>query len=237
YLLEGGRILAELKALEQTVSGARSQPRGLLRVAATLGFGRRHIAPALSAFGKAFPEVELQLHLTERPVNLVEQGFDATIRFGELPDSRLTARRLLSNQRVLCASPAYLSQHGEPRTPSDLVAHRCIVIRESDETYGTWHLHQDQQQETVKVRGTVSTNDGESALGWALDGWGILLRSKWDTAPYLQDGRLRLVLPAWSLPPADVYLVYPSNTNLSAKTRALVDFMVQWFGEVGWQTR
>lgn len=232
YLLEGGRILAELQALEQTVSGARSQPRGLLRVAATLGFGRRHIAPALSAFGKAFPEVELQLHLTDRPVNLVEQGFDATIRFGELPDSRLTARRLLSNQRVLCASPAYLSQHGEPRTPSDLVAHRCIVIRESDETYGTWHLNQDQQQETVKVRGTVSTNDGESALGWALDGWGILLRSKWDTAPYLQDGRLIQVLPTWSLPPADAYLVYPSNTNLSAKTRALVDFMVQWFGKV-----
>jgi len=241
YLLEGGRILAELQMLEQTVSGACSQPRGLLRVAATLGFGRRHVAPALSAFGKAFPEVELQLHLTDRPVNLVEQGFDATIRFGELPDSRLTARRLLSNQRVLCAAPAYLSQHGEPRTPSDLVAHRCIVIRESDETYGTWHLHQNlhqaQQQQTVKVRGTVSTNDGESALGWALDGWGILLRSKWDTAPYLQDGRLRQVLPAWSLPPADVYLVYPSNANLSAKTRALVDFMVQWFGEAGRQTR
>lgn len=241
YLLEGGRILAELQALEQTVSGARSLPRGLLRVAATLGFGRRHIAPALSAFGKAFPEVELQLHLTDRPVNLVEQGFDATIRFGELPDSRLTARRLLSNQRMLCASPAYLSQHGEPRTPSDLVAHRCIVLRESDETYGTWHLHQNlnqkQQQETVKVRGAVSTNDGESALGWALDGWGILLRSQWDTAPYLQDGRLRQVLPSWSLPPADVYLVYPSSTQLSAKTRALVDFMVQWFGEIGWQER
>lgn len=235
YLLEGGRILADLRALEHAVSGARSNPRGLLRIAATLGFGRRHIAPALSAFGRAYPEIELQLHLTDRSVNLVEQGFDAAIRFGELPDSRLTARRLLSNQRVLCASPGYLAQAGTIRMPSDLVAQRCIVIRESDETYGTWHLRQGEQQETVKVRGTVSTNDGECALAWALDGYGILLRSLWDAGPYLEDGRLQQVLPDWTLPPADVYLLYPTHHNLSAKTRALLDFLVAWFRDPVWQ--
>lgn len=115
------------------------------------------------------------------------------------------------------------------------MAQRCIVIRESDETYGTWHLRQGDRQETVKVRGTASTNGGESALAWALDGYGILLRSLWDAEPYLHDGRLRQVLPAWTLPPADVYLVYPTNSNLSAKTRALVDFLVRWFRTPAWQ--
>lgn len=229
YLLEGTKILADLASLEHMVTGARRAPRGLLKIAATLGFGRRQLAPALSAFAKAYPEVEVQLHLTEKLVNLVEQGFDAAIRFGDLPDSRLTARRLLSNRRVLCASPQYLEQAGEPRLPSDLMGHRCIVIRESDETYGTWHLHQGDQQETVKVRGLMSSNDGESALVWALEGHGILLRSLWDLTPYLSSGQLRQVLPLWELPSADICLIYPTNSNMSAKTRALVDFLCDWF--------
>lgn len=233
YLLDGARILSDLEALERTVAGARSSPRGLIKLAATLGFGRVHLAPALSAFARAYPEVEVQLHLTDRPVNLVEQGFDAAVRFGDLPDSRLTARRLMANQRVLCASPAYLAGAGEPTQPADLLAHQCIVIRESDETYGTWHLRQGNQQQTVKVRGMLSTNDGETATHWALQGHGILLRSEWDVARHVQSGQLRPVLPAWAPPPADVTLVYPSKSDLSAKTRALADFLKTWFDTDG----
>ena len=229
YLLEGARILSELDALERSVAGARSLPSGPLKIAATLGFGRTRLAPALSAFARAYPEVQVQLHLTERPVNLVEQGFDAVVRFGEQPDSRLTARRLLRNRRVLCASPGYLTQAGEPRLPSDLLAHRCIVIRESDETYGTWHLRQGSIQETVKVNGALSTNDGGAALAWALDDQGILQRSLWDIAALLASGQLREVLPDWKLPPADIYLVHASKSELSAKIRALSDFMRDWF--------
>lgn len=229
YLLDGARILSDLEALERTVAGARSSPRGLIKLAATLGFGRVHIAPALSAFARAYPEVEVQLHLTDRPINLVEQGFDAAIRFGDLPDSRLTARRLLANQRVLCASPGYLARAGEPTQPADLLGHQCIVIRESDETYGTWHLRQGDQQQTVKVRGMLSTNDGEAATHWALEGHGVLLRSEWDVERHLQSGQLRRVLSVWALPPADVTLVYPSKSDLSAKTRALADFLKHWF--------
>lgn len=229
YLLDGARILGDLEALERTVAGARSSPRGLIKLASTLGFGRVHIAPALSAFARAYPEVEVQLHLTDRTVNLVEQGFDAAVRFGDLPDSRLTARRLLANRRVLCASPAYLAQAGEPEQPADLLAHQCIVIRESDETYGTWHLHQGERQETVKVRGMLSTNDGAAATTRALEGHGVLMRSEWDVAAHLAAGRLVRVLPAWSLPAADVTLVYPTRSDLSAKTRALADFLRDWF--------
>lgn len=229
YLLEGTRILADLDALERTVAGARSTPRGLIKLAATLGFGRVHLAPALSAFAQAYPEVEVQLHLTDRPINLVEQGFDAAVRFGDLPDSRLTARRLRANRRVLCAAPSYLARAGTPQQPADLLGHQCIVIRESDETYGTWHLSQGPRQETVKVRGMLSTNDGGAATTWALDGRGVLLRSEWDVAPHLATGQLIAVLPAWQLPPADVMLVYPTRSDLSAKTRALVDFLGTWF--------
>lgn len=229
YLLDGERILAELDALERAVSGARSLPRGPLKLACTLGFGRTRLAPALSAFARAYPEVQVQLHLTERPVNLVEQGFDAVVRFGELPDSQLSARRLLHNRRVLCASPRYLAQSPEPRLPADLLAHRCIVIRESDETYGTWHLRQGQRQETIKVNAALSTNDGGAALVWALDDQGILQRSLWDIAPLLASGELREVLPGWKLPPADIYLVHATKSELSAKIRALSEFMRQWF--------
>jgi len=229
YLLDGTRILGDLDALERTVSGARSSPRGRIRLAATLGFGRLQVAPALSAFARAYPQVEVQLHLSDRPVNLVEQGFDAVVRFGELPDSRLTGRRLLRNERWLCAAPAYLAHAGVPQQPSDLVAHSCLVIRESDETYGSWHLQQGAQQQTVKVRGALSSNDGAAATAWAVDGHGILMRSYWDIAPLLAQGRLQRVLPQWSLPPADVYLVYPSRSDLSAKMRALSDFLAQYF--------
>jgi LysR family transcriptional activator of dmlA len=229
YLTEGARVLAELDALERTVSGAKALPRGLLKLSATLGFGRRHIVPALSKFARAYPEVEVQLHLTDRPVNLVEQGFDISIRIGELPDARLTALKLAPNRRVLCAAPAYLRRAGEPASPRDLQQHRCIFIRESDETFGIWHLHSGSRQETVKVRGPLSTNDGESALAWALDGHGILMRSQWDAAPYLRSGRLRPVLADWKPPAADIYLVFPTKANLSAKTRALVDFLHDWF--------
>ncbi len=229
YLVEGARVLAELEALERTVAGSRAQPKGLLRVSGTLGFGRRHLAPALSAFAKRYPEVEVQLHLSDRPVNLVELGFDLQVRFGDLPDARLTARRLAANRRLLLASPAYLGRAGEPATPRDLAQHACIFIREGDEIFGTWHLSNGARQETVKVRGPLSTNDGETALAWALEGHGILMRSLWDAAAYVRAGQLSVVLPDWSLPAADIYAVFPTRSHLSAKTRALVDFLVDWF--------
>ena len=229
YFGEGAQVLADLEALERAVVGTRGTPKGLLRVSATLGFGRRHVAPALSKFARLYPEIEVQLHLTDRPINLVEQGFDVLVRFGELPDARLTARLLARNRRVLCAAPAYLQRAGEPATPKELAQHTCIFIRESDEIFGTWHLRNGPRRETVKVRGPLSTNDGESALSWGLDGHGILMRSQWDAAPWLRSQRLRLVLADWELPSADIYLVFPTRSHLSAKTRALVDFLLDQF--------
>ena len=171
----------------------------------------------------------MQLHLTDRPVNLVEQGFDADIRFGQIPDARLSARKIADNRRLVCASPAYLQKYGTPLVPRDLQQHNCILLRESDEIYGSWHFSSGIKQETVKVRGALNANDGECATSWALDGQGIVVRSEWDVAPYLRSGRLRAVLEEWQLPQADIYIVFPTKNHLSAKTRALVDFMLKAF--------
>ena len=229
YLDKGGRLLEELNELEHAVTGSKAIPRGIVRISATLGFGRKHIAPALSEFVRIYPEVQTQLHLTSQPVNMVKEGFDVSIRFGDLPDSRLTARKLAVNRRILCAAPSYLKNAGGPTSPKELQQHSCIILREGDEIFGTWHLIHGARQETIKVSGPLSSNDGACVLSWALDGHGILMRSEWEVAPYIRSGRLRAVLTDWSTPPADIYLVYPTKTNLNAKTRALIDFLLVKF--------
>jgi LysR family transcriptional activator of dmlA len=229
YLSNGSRLLNELEELDRMVSSSRAVPKGLLRVNATFGFGRRHIAPAVSAFARRYAEVEVQLTLTDRSINLADQAYDVGIWFGQLPDSRMVARKIAANRRFLCASSDYLAKAGSPATPRDLQNHACIVLRENDSAYGTWHLTRGRKQETVKVRGPLSSNDGETALIWALDGHGILMRSEWDVQSHLRSGALKLVLPDWSLPSADVYAVCGERMNLSAKVSALIDFLAQWF--------
>lgn len=229
YLMEGVRILEEMNALEGRLGGGSRQPRGTVRLAATLGFGRTHIAPALSAFARQYPQVDVQLHLSDRPVNIVEQGFDLMVRFGELSDSRLVARLLARNSRLLCAAPSYLKRAGQPAHPRELGKHNCIFIREGDETFGTWQLRSGDAQESVKVRSNLSTNDGTSALAWALDGHGILLRSQWEVARSLRARRLVPVLPQWRPPPADIYLVFQANRQMAAKVRVLVDWLLEHF--------
>lgn len=225
YLEQAARILADIQAMEQLVSSSRNAPKGLLRVNATLGFGRTYIAPIVSAFASHYPDVEVQLQLTDRPVNLVEEAFDLGIRFGTLPDVRLSARKILSNRRFLCASPLYLKKAGVPATPQDLVNHACIIHRQNDDAYGIWRMTRGRKTETVKVRGALSSNDGDVVLGWALDGRGIVIRSEWDLTKYLRTGRLQLVLEDYALPPADLFAVYPDRHNLSAKVRAFIDFL------------
>lgn len=229
YLTNSRRILADIEDMEQMIFGSATAPKGLLRVNATLGFGRNHIAPLISRFHKQYPDVEVQLQLTVNPPSLAEDAYDVCIRFGEPPDTRVIAKRLAANRRLICAAPSYLEQHGTPRVPNDLTQHSCIGIRQGEEGYGIWHFASGQRNETVKVRGCLSTNDGEIAVNWALEGDGIIMRAEWDIAKYLQSGRLRQVLSNWSTPPADVYAVYPYQLQTAARVRAFVDFVAQAF--------
>lgn len=233
YLAHATRILASIREMEDAVASNRAAPRGLLRVNASLGFGRTTIAPIVSAFCKRYPQVEVQLDVTDRPVDLVESGYDLAIRFGALPDKRLAARRVLSNRRFLCASPRYLQQHGVPQTLADLSRHRCILHRQNDDAYGIWRFNEGADSEVVKVHGALSSNDGDIVLGWALDGHGILIRSEWDLAKYLKSGRLRVVLPEYTLPAADLFVYYLDRKNQAARTRAFIDFLVEHLGEGG----
>lgn len=230
YLAHATKILANIREMEEAVAGSRAAPKGLLRVNATLGFGRTTVAPIISAFAKAFPDVEVQLQLTDRPIKLVEEAFDLGIRFGELPDTRLSARKVMSNRRFLCASPAYLKKSGAPATLEDLARHRCIIHRQNDDPHGVWRLTKGRETESVKVAGMLSSNDGDVVLNWALDGHGILLRSEWDVAKYLQSGRLRLVLEEYKPAPADLFVFYPTRRNLPARVRAFIDFLVEAMG-------
>jgi LysR family transcriptional regulator, transcriptional activator for dmlA len=226
YFERASRIVQEIEEVERLVTASRSAPRGLLRINATFTFGRTQVAPVASEFVKRYPETEVQLQLTDRPLNLAEEGYDLAIRFGEPPDARVSARKIAQNRRLLCATPAYLARAGTPRSPADLADHACIVIRQDESAYGALRLTRGRKTQTVKVRGALSTNDPEVALAWALDGHGIVVRSEWEAGEYLRAGRLREVLPLYSLPPADIYAVYPPRHRHSPTIRLFIDFLV-----------
>ena len=229
YLAHARRILGEIDGMAQLLGAAKATPQGLLRVNATLGFGRSHVAPLISRFVKLHPQVEVQLQLSVNPPPLTDDSFDVCIRFGAPPDARVIARYIAANRRLLCAAPAYLAQHGTPKVPNDLGKHRCIGIRQGEAAYGVWRLTSGRGKaattEAVKTRGGLSTNDGEIAVKWALDGHGILMRAEWDIAPYLKSGRLVQVLPQCHTPDADIHAVYPQRHQLAARVRAFVDFV------------
>jgi LysR family transcriptional regulator, transcriptional activator for dmlA len=225
YYEHGKTILEAITGLEQMVRKAGERPQGLLRINATFGFGREYIAPIVSEFARLHPEISAQLVLTDTPINLVEEGYDLAIRFGSPPNSRLIGRRLLQNRRYLCAAPGYLERHGHPQRLEDLAEHECIVLRQDNQTYDVWRLQRNQKTESIKVQGRLSSNDGEIALRWVLEGHGIMLRSEWDIRRHLEAGRLAVVLPKYAQIDADIYGVYPERNNVSAKVRAFMDFV------------
>jgi DNA-binding transcriptional LysR family regulator len=235
YLEHARRILGDIDGMEALLGVAKATPQGLLRVNATLGFGRSHIAPLISKFVRRYPLVQVQLQLSVDPPSLTDDSFDVCIRFGAPPDSRFIARHIAPNRRLLCASPAYLAKHGVPKVPNDLARHNCIGIRQGEEAYGLWRMSSGRGRHTtseaIKVRGNLTTNDGEIAVNWALDGHGILMRAEWDIERYLRKGRLVQVLPQFSTPDADIHAVYPQRHQLAARVRAFVDFVALAFAQ------
>jgi LysR family transcriptional activator of dmlA len=229
YLSHARRILGEIDDMEQLLGVSKAMPQGLLRVNATLGFGRSHVAPLISRFVRKHPQVEMQLQLSVNPPPLSDDVFDVCIRFGAPPDGRIIAKFVAPNRRLLCAAPAYLARHGTPKVPNDLSQHNCIGIRQGEEAYGVWRLSSGRGKsastEAVKTRGNLTTNDGEIAVKWALDGHGVLMRAEWDIERHLKSGRLVQVLPQCHTPDADIYAVYPQRHQLAARVRAFVDFV------------
>ncbi|WP_137894291.1 LysR substrate-binding domain-containing protein [Ramlibacter sp. 2FC] len=238
YLENARKILGEIEEMEHQLGGLKQAPQGTLRVNATLGFGRSHIAPLISQFVRKHPKVDVQLQLSVNPPALTDDAYDVCFRFGHPPDSRGIARFIAPNKRVVVASPGYLKRHGVPATPRDLAKHNCIGIRQGDEAYGQWRFTAlrpgrsgSDKGETVKIRGNLTTNDGGIAVNWALEGHGILLRAEWDVERYLASGRLVKLLADHASPDADIYAVYAQQHRSSVRVKALVDFVAKSFSE------
>jgi len=241
-LLERARaILSEIEDLQDVLRGTRDRPSGLLRVNATLGFGRMHVAPVISDYCRRYPGVDVQLQLSADPPALLEDAFDVCVRFGEPPDARVVARRLAANRRLLCASPDYLRAHGTPQSPADLRRHNCIGIRQGSDAYGVWRLSPIKakqkadraRDEAISVRGNLTTNDGEIAVNWALEGHGIVMRAEWDIERHLRSGRLVQVLPHYATPGADIYAVYSPRLQMLSRVRAFVEALAEGFDSLG----
>jgi DNA-binding transcriptional LysR family regulator len=216
------RILDEVEQAEALLAQRRDGVHGLLRITAPGELGRRWLAPIAAAFQELHPQVTIQLELTDTVVDLLDGGHDLGVRYGALADSSLVARALAPNYRVLCASPAYLQRHGEPRTPAELAGHRCIVI--GDQRRTDWKFDGDETA-TVRVDAAFLTNDGGAAQQLALAGSGIALKSIWDVGDDLDAGRLVRVLPHHAMAAAPLHAVYPHQKNLAPRVRLFVGFV------------
>ncbi|HDU2944605.1 TPA: LysR substrate-binding domain-containing protein [Klebsiella pneumoniae] len=222
------RILQDVDEMMDELSDVRQVPQGTLRIISSFGFGRRVVAPALSALALQYPQLELRFDVQDRLVDLVNEGVDLDIRVGDDIAPNLIARQLAANHRVLCASPQFLARHASPKQLSDLAALPCLVIKERDHPFGVWQLHSKEGQHAIKVTGPLSSNHGEIVHQWCLDGQGIALRSWWDVWENIASGHLVQVLPDyWQ--PANVWAVYVSRLATSAKIRTTVEFLRHYF--------
>ena len=225
------KLLGDLDDFVGGISEARRQPTGSLHICSSFGFGRNHVAPAICKLSQIYPKLDIRLDVFDRVVDIVSEGFDLEIRVGDdLPGQHL-GRKLVSNRRVLCATPEYLEQRGTPQSLEDLKKHDCLVLKERNNAFGVWNLSRNGQEESVRVSGPLSSNSGEIVLEWALSGGGILLRSMWDVKSMLEKGRLVQVLADYSQS-ANVWAVYPTRLSESAKLRVCVEFLEEYFRDL-----
>jgi len=226
------RILAEIEEADAAVTARRVEPQGVLKVAIPASFGHQHIAPLVPRFAERYPKVELALSLSDRSINLIEEGFDLAVRIAELKDSSLAARKLAPNRRVVCASPAYLRLHGEPKTPQDLTRHNCLVASWEQGFAMTWEYKSPTgKRGSIRVTGHYACDNWEVLREWAVAGLGVALKSTWDVRRQLEDGSLVALLPGYDFgTDVGIYAVYPHRRHLPAKTRVFIDFLAESFG-------
>ena len=223
---EGARpIINQLAELESAVSNSQALLTGRLSLNASFGFGRRFIAPLISSFHRLHPNLDIDLQLTSQPLNFLDNSVDIDLRVGEPPDSRLVAIKLMSNSRVVCASPAYLDKNGVPERVADLAHHNCIVLRQYESDYSLWRFTKEGKEYVQKVSGNLSSNDGETVVNYARDGHGIILRSWWDIQKNLQQGELMPLLIDYQAPEADIYAVYTFRKHVPARISVFINYL------------
>jgi len=223
------QLLADLEEAEAAVSAATLDPRGTLRLTTGTTFGARYVAPVIAAYQALHPRVRFDIDLSDRIVDVVEEGFDLAVRIARLADSSLAARKLAPNHRVVCASPEYLARHGAPRSPEDLAGHICLT---TSEFVMNWdYIDPDGAPGSVRVTGRHACDNWEVLREWALAGLGIALKSTWDVREQLENGSLVSLFPGYTFDSdVAIYAVYPHRRLLPAKTRAFIEFLADSFG-------
>ena len=239
YLLHCQQALQSLDDAHAALQAGRSIVRGKIRISATSDFGRHVLKGWLDEFNAQYSEVKFALVLSDSLSNLLFDDIDLAIRFGVLPDSSLVARRLAPNRRVLCASPEYVAAHGAPERPRDLERFDCIFLTTMSGQANEWRLARGDEVETytVPLASSRETNDGAISREWAVAGYGIAMKSVWDIAADLREGRLQILMPAWRSPDVPVHALYQGSRYVAPRVRALLDFLVERFsivsGELG----
>jgi DNA-binding transcriptional LysR family regulator len=237
-LADKGRTLVEdLEALTSGLGRGGTEVSGTLRISISPTFGQLYISPRIPEFLGLHPDVRLSIHFSDEVLDLVAAGFDMAIRIGSLEDSRLIARRLATNQRVLCASPGYLREHGKPTHPADLQRHQCLVQVGAQSRPGTWRLKSPGGREvTARINSYLESNLGDSLRVAALAGLGIALHSTWHVCEDLRAGRLEIVLPDYPVADTGIYAVMPQKRLVPPRVRAFTEFLAAWFGDTPpWQ--
>lgn len=231
YYEQCHQLLEGFTQAEQQVRDYQEAPTGLLRLSCGTVFGERYIAPLVNDFMQLHPGLELDLHLSNRTVDLVPDGYDLAIRMGKLRDSALVARRLCTRREFIVAAPSYLAEFGEPATVSELVQHQCLL---GSNEY--WRVLTDSGERELRLKGRWRANSGVAILDAALKGLGIAQLPDYYVSPYLVDGSLKLLLPESEIRDSAVWAVYPKRRHLSPKVRVLVDFLQQRFAlSLPWQ--
>jgi DNA-binding transcriptional LysR family regulator len=230
-----GSIVSALGELTDRIQARRGIVTGRLRVVAPMGFGRTHIAPLVATFAAAHPAVQVELRLSDRLGTIPEGTWDIAVHIGELRDSSLVAHRLAPNERICCAAPSLLAEHGTPASPADLSRWPCIAIRENDEDTTLWRFVEADGLASVRIDPVLATNDGEVAREWAVAGRGVVVRSEWSVAGDVAAGRLVRILPTTPPPPANVMALVASRTGHSARTTAFMAALRRTFAAVPWR--
>ena len=228
------QLLADLEEAELAVTSASIVPRGTLRLTCSATFGSRHLVPAIAAFAARHPQMRFDVELSERIVDLVEEGFDLALRIGDVGRQNLVARRIGATRVLCCAAPSYLERHGEPREPEELAKHLCLTYEYSPNR-NVWSFRDPQGGErNVRVTGPVHANNGRILEKLAVHGTGVSREPDFISGPDVLAGRLKPILQKFEPLPLPIYVVYPSRRHLSAKVRAFADFLVERFSKEEW---
>lgn len=231
FLEDCQRLLVDFNNAEASVSAGGVKASGHLRVTAPAGFGRRHVAPLVPDFLAQHPEVSLSLNLSDRVVDIANEGFDCAVRVGDLPDSSLVGVRLADNRRLCVAAPSYLQRAGLPASPADLARHQCLTLSSDASQTRGWAFLVDGSLTHLRPGGRLDCSDGQVLHEWCLQGLGLAWRSTWEVQADLAEGRLRSVLDDFAAPPNGIYAVFPSARHLPLRVRLWIDFLKQRLGD------